>query len=96
MEAFGPSSRTAPLTDKGPQSITLARSGTSFLWTPGLGSLLEQIEKSGVKAASGCRTGQCENCACGLNEGTVAAPAGTSDVGADRCLPCVAVPVLDL
>jgi ferredoxin-NADP reductase len=93
LEAFGPSARTNVRADRGPQTVTLGRSGTTLTWEPGKGSLLELLERAGTGILSGCRTGQCESCLCRLTRGTVAHPEGTAKVGSEHCLPCVAIPL---
>lgn len=93
LEAFGPSSRQSKPTDAGPQPVRLAVSDVNLLWAPEAGTLLELMEKAGVKAASGCRSGQCQSCMVKLVEGAVAHP---DDVGAMEqgyCLPCVCIPL---
>ena len=93
LEAFGPSSRKATTEHNGPQSVTLLKSMKTITWSPDAGSLLDQLEKTGAPLGSGCRTGQCESCILRLVEGEVVHPDGTAAVDADRCLPCVAVPL---
>ncbi|MDE4915199.1 molybdopterin-dependent oxidoreductase [Methylobacterium sp. 092160098-2] len=99
-EEFGPSSRATGRPDQGPQRVELARAGRTLIWDPSAGSLLDAIDRQGVVAASGCRSGQCECCIVGILSGEVDHPAGSAPVDAGRCLPCVAVPltavVLDL
>ena len=92
LEAFGPSSRQDSLGCQDPQPVKLLRSGTTLNWTPEAGTLLDLLEKSGLPAASGCRTGQCESCALPLIDGLVLHPAGTVSFEDGQCLPCVGVP----
>lgn len=95
-EAFGPSSRPAPLPQEGPQEIHLAKSGRTIVWKPEDGSVLAALEKAGIALATGCRTGQCETCSTGLRDGTVRHPPGSASPGGGQCLPCVAVPLTRL
>jgi ferredoxin-NADP reductase len=93
LEAFGPSSRLLVLEHNGPQTVHLVDSKKTITWTPGQGSLLDQLEKTGAKLGSGCRTGQCESCIVRLVGGEVVHPEGCATVDSDHCLPCVAVPL---
>lgn len=92
VEAFGPSSLPGPLAGRAPQPVRLLRSGTTLDWSPQSGTLLDLLEKAGVPAASGCRTGQCESCSLQLIDGVVEHPAGTAQFEEGHCLPCVGVP----
>nr|WP_283844130.1 iron-sulfur cluster-binding domain-containing protein [Bradyrhizobium sp. BR 10289] len=96
LEAFGPSSRPLESVNRGPQTIVLRKSKTSFAWQPEAGSLLDQIERHGVAAASGCRSGQCESCLVRLLDGAVIHPSTSTEIRKDQCLPCVAVPISSL
>jgi ferredoxin-NADP reductase len=93
LEAFGPSARATAPANRGPQTVTLGRSGTTLTWEPDKGSLLELLKRAGTGISSGCRTGQCESCLCRLTKGTVTHPEGTTKVDSKHCLPCVAIPL---
>ncbi|MFE1599679.1 molybdopterin-dependent oxidoreductase [Methylobacterium sp. ID0610] len=80
--------------DLAPRTVSLARSGASFLWSPGAGTLLDAAEKAGLPLPSGCRTGQCESCQVRLATGAVAHLAAY-DGPPDHCLTCRAVPLAD-
>ncbi|HCC2434742.1 TPA: 2Fe-2S iron-sulfur cluster binding domain-containing protein [Klebsiella pneumoniae] len=97
METFGPSSviTMVPVNAK-PQTIKFTRSGGEFIWVPGKGSLLDQLDKLGIASASGCRAGQCESCMLSLKSGKVAHPSGSASVRDDHCLPCVCIPLSSL
>lgn len=81
-----------------PESATVrfARSGRQLRWSGG-DTLLSLAERAGLRLPSGCRVGQCESCAVGVLDGSVAhlvEPA--ADLPADRCLTCQAVPAEDV
>ncbi|MFT4118483.1 molybdopterin-dependent oxidoreductase [Bradyrhizobium sp.] len=78
-----------------PQTVHLAGSDTSFVWSPELGTLLDAAHAAGVPLPSGCRVGQCESCAMRIVDGRVAS-LGESDGAADQCLTCQAVPLSEL
>jgi anaerobic selenocysteine-containing dehydrogenase/ferredoxin-NADP reductase len=94
-EAFGPSSAAAAPSVSA-QPIRLSRSGKTLAWDPQAGSLLDQLDRAGVVAASGCRAGQCESCILPVLEGKVAHPDSCAPVADDRCLPCVCLPLSPL
>lgn len=96
LEAFGPSSKQNPITHNGPQPITLARSGKSFIWNPDAHSLLELVELNGNKVNSGCRVGQCECCSVKLLDGKVTYPTRNNLKDTGSCLLCTAVPLTPL
>ncbi|WP_137824936.1 2Fe-2S iron-sulfur cluster-binding protein [Brevibacterium sp. 2SA] len=76
-----------------PAEVTLADSGTSFLWEPAQGTLLEALEARGMQAASSCRGGSCGTCSVRLAAGSVAYPIEpAAQVDADEVLVCSAVP----
>ncbi|GJE03823.1 molybdopterin-dependent oxidoreductase [Methylobacterium isbiliense] len=77
-----------------PRSVTLARSGGSFRWSPDAGTLLDAAETAGLRLPSGCRTGQCESCQVRLAAGSVA-HLTPYDGPPDHCLTCRAVPLAD-
>ncbi|WP_407520266.1 molybdopterin-dependent oxidoreductase [Methylobacterium oryzisoli] len=77
-----------------PRRVTLARSGGSFLWSPGAGTLLDAAEQAGLRLPSGCRTGQCESCQVRVAAGAVA-HLTPYDGPSDQCLTCRAVPLAD-
>lgn len=78
-----------------PQTVHLAGSGKSFLWSPELGTLLDAAHAAGVQFPSGCRVGQCESCAMRIVDGRVARLGG-DDGSAEHCLTCQAVPLTEL
>lgn len=83
-----------PMTLK-PQTVHLAGSGESFVWSPELGTLLDAAQAAGLSLPSGCRVGQCESCVMRIVEGDVA-QLGAFDGGEDHCLTCQAVPLSEL
>ncbi|MBR0779825.1 molybdopterin-dependent oxidoreductase [Bradyrhizobium iriomotense] len=78
-----------------PQTVHLAGSDTSFVWSPELGTLLDAAHAAGVPLPSGCRVGQCESCAMRIVDGQVA-QLGSGDSSAEHCLTCQAVPLSEL
>ena len=86
--------RTEVPADLAPRKVTLARSETSFRWSPGAGTLLDAAEAAGLRLPSGCRTGQCESCQVRVSAGAVAHLAAY-DGPPDHCLTCRAVPLAD-
>jgi len=78
-----------------PQTVHLAGSGQSFVWTPELGTLLDAAQAAGLSFPSGCRVGQCESCAMRIVEGDVARLGG-DESATDQCLTCQAVPLSEL
>lgn len=76
-----------------PAEVTLAESGTSFLWEPEQGTLLDALEARGVNAESSCRGGSCGTCSIALSAGSVLYPVQpAARVPADHVLACSAVP----
>ncbi|WBL82491.1 molybdopterin-dependent oxidoreductase [Bradyrhizobium xenonodulans] len=78
-----------------PQTIHLAGSDKSFVWSPELGTLLDAAHAAGVPLPSGCRVGQCESCAMRIVDGCVA-QLGGGDSSSEHCLTCQAVPLSEL
>jgi anaerobic selenocysteine-containing dehydrogenase/ferredoxin-NADP reductase len=78
-----------------PQTVHIAGSDTSFVWSPELGTLLDAAQAAGLSLPSGCRVGQCESCAMRIVEGNVA-QLGGGDAATDQCLTCQAVPLSEL
>lgn len=78
-----------------PQTIHLAGSDKSFVWSPELGTLLDAAHAAGVPLPSGCRVGQCESCAMRIVDGRVA-QLGSGDSSAEHCLTCQTVPLSEL
>lgn len=78
-----------------PQTVHLAGSGKSFVWSPELGTLLDAAQAAGLSLPSGCRVGQCESCAVRIVSGDVA-QLGPFDGEKDQCLTCQAVPLSEL
>lgn len=76
-----------------PAEVTLENSGTSFLWEPQQGTLLEALEARGLRADSSCRGGSCGTCVVSLAAGSVIYPIEpTARITADEVLVCSAVP----
>jgi anaerobic selenocysteine-containing dehydrogenase/ferredoxin-NADP reductase len=78
-----------------PQTIHIAGSDKSFVWSPELGTLLDAAHAAGVPLPSGCRVGQCESCAMRIVDGRVA-QLGGGDSSDEHCLTCQAVPLSEL
>lgn len=78
-----------------PQTVHLAGSDKSFVWSPDLGTLLDAAHVAGVPLPSGCRVGQCESCAMRIVDGRVA-QLGGGDGSAEHCLTCQTVPLSEL
>jgi anaerobic selenocysteine-containing dehydrogenase/ferredoxin-NADP reductase len=78
-----------------PQTVHIAGSDKSFVWTPELGTILDAAEAVGLSLPRGCRVGQCESCAMRIVEGNVAS-LSRADGDADQCLTCQAVPLSEL
>jgi ferredoxin-NADP reductase len=73
--------------------ITLTTSGRSFV-ASGEGTLLEQLERAGVRPRSGCRIGICQTCRCRKRSGVVEdlrTGAVSSEPDQD-VQPCVSIP----
>jgi anaerobic selenocysteine-containing dehydrogenase/ferredoxin-NADP reductase len=77
------------------QTVHIAGSDQSFVWSPELGTLLDAAQAAGLSLPSGCRVGQCESCAMRIVEGTIARLGG-DDIATDQCLTCQAVPLSEL
>ncbi|MGC2942003.1 MULTISPECIES: MOSC domain-containing protein [unclassified Brevibacterium] len=76
-----------------PAEVTLADSGTSFVWQPQEGTLLESLEARGFRSPSSCRGGSCGTCSVSLAAGSVLYPIEpVARVDADEVLVCSAVP----
>ncbi|MDN5657781.1 2Fe-2S iron-sulfur cluster-binding protein [Brevibacterium sandarakinum] len=76
-----------------PAEVTLEDSGTSFLWEPQQGTLLDALEARGLRADSSCRGGSCGTCAVSLAAGSVIYPVEpAARITADEVLVCSAVP----
>jgi ferredoxin-NADP reductase len=78
-----------------PQTVHLAGSDKSFVWSPELGTLLDAAHAAGVPLPSGCRVGQCESCAMRIVDGCVARLGG-DDGSTEHCLTCQAIPLSEL
>ena len=77
-------------------AVRFARSGRDVRWRGGE-TLLALAEREGLRLPSGCRVGQCESCAVGVLDGSVAhLVEPIEDLPADQCLTCQAVPAEDL
>ncbi|SMX83563.1 hypothetical protein BSP239C_01618 [Brevibacterium sp. 239c] len=76
-----------------PAEVTLENSGTSFVWEPQQGTLLEALEARGLQADNSCRGGSCGTCAVSLAAGSVIYPVEpAARIAADEVLVCSAVP----
>lgn len=76
-----------------PAEVTLENSGTSFLWEPKEGTLLESLEARGFRSPNSCRGGSCGTCAVSLAAGSVLYPVEpAARIDADEVLVCSAVP----
>jgi ferredoxin-NADP reductase len=76
-----------------PAEVTLADSGTSFVWEPKEGTLLESLEARGFRSPSSCRGGSCGTCAVSLAAGSVLYPVEpAARTAEDEVLVCSAVP----
>lgn len=104
-EAFGPAAMTRsldPTVVPSPPTAAAAEEATevsfaaarkSTNWTPGMGSLLELAEASGLSPEFGCRSGTCGSCRTRVLAGMVTHTRKTgAEVGADEALICCAVP----
>lgn len=78
-----------------PQTVHIAGSDQSFVWSPELGTLLDAAQAAGLSLPSGCRVGQCESCVMRIVEGSVAR-LGADDNEPGQCLTCQAVPLSEL
>ncbi|MEU6124384.1 molybdopterin-dependent oxidoreductase [Streptomyces sp. NPDC047123] len=96
-ERFGAARRTVDVPDDARFTVRFARSGRELTWTGPTGTLLDLGERAGVTMPSGCRVGQCENCACQILDGRVAhLVAPTDDLPDDTALTCQSIPASDL
>jgi ferredoxin-NADP reductase/uncharacterized protein YcbX len=76
-----------------PAEVTLEESGTSFVWQPQEGTLLESLEARGFRSPSSCRGGSCGTCSVSLAAGSVLYPIEpAARVEGDEVLVCSAVP----
>ncbi len=76
-----------------PAEVTLENSGTSFIWEPKEGTLLESLEARGFRSPSSCRGGSCGTCAVSLAAGSVLYPVEpAARIDDDEVLVCSAVP----
>ncbi len=76
-----------------PAEVTLENSGTSFVWQPQEGTLLESLEARGFGSPSSCRGGSCGTCSVALAAGSVLYPIEpAARVENDEVLVCSAVP----
>jgi ferredoxin-NADP reductase/predicted pyridoxine 5'-phosphate oxidase superfamily flavin-nucleotide-binding protein len=79
-EAFGPSALTptytVPVAEQSVE-VSFVYSNVVAQWQPDE-SLLETAEKAGLQPAFGCRSGNCGECACLLEQGEVTYPDGIS------------------
>ena len=105
FEAFGPASitrrkvvstsRTAAQGDGTGSSVmvTFAKSGKQLPWQPGMGSLLDFAQASGIAVDAGCRAGGCGTCQTSIRSGEVAyTQAPDFDPEPGSCLLCVCTP----
>lgn len=98
FEAFGPASVRLP-SQRNPaaeaigEPVRFERQGKELVWQAGDDSLLDVAVKNGVPVESGCRAGNCGQCAVKVLSGSVATlrtPGATPPEG--HCLACVSVP----
>ena len=76
-----------------PVTVVFERSARSVSWQPGMGTLLELAEASGLAPLSGCRGGNCGSCMTALlggRTGYLAAPGADCPPG--HILPCISIP----
>jgi ferredoxin-NADP reductase len=105
FEAFGPASvprkKAASAVHAAVQSadkdsavmVTFAKSGKQLPWQPGMGSLLDFAQASGIAIDSGCRAGGCGTCQTSIRSGEVAyIQAPDFDPEPGSCLLCVCTP----
>jgi ferredoxin-NADP reductase len=105
FEAFGPASiprkhsasvarTSSPSDDKGDAvMVNFVKSGKQIPWQPGMGSLLDFAEASGIAVNSGCRAGGCGTCQTLIRRGEVAyTQAPDFDPEPGTCLLCVCTP----
>ncbi|OEV07959.1 molybdopterin-dependent oxidoreductase [Streptomyces nanshensis] len=93
-ERFAPPPLALPEGDAR-HSVTFRASGTTLLWRPQDGPLLDLAQRNGLRLPSGCRVGQCESCAVRVVSGSVAHLTEPPDAQ-DACLTCQAVPTGDV
>ncbi|TXI84065.1 MAG: 2Fe-2S iron-sulfur cluster binding domain-containing protein, partial [Cupriavidus sp.] len=104
-EAFGPAAMArrpdasalpdlpAPEAADAPVEIAFADAGTSAVWEPDKGSLLELAEASGLAPEFSCRAGNCGSCRTRVLAGAVVHTRTIgAEVAADEALICCAVP----
>src|SRR5699024_3492596 len=73
--------------------VTLEETGTSFVWQPQEGTLLDSLEARRFGSPNSCRGGSCGTCAVSLAAGSVLYPiAPAARAGDDEVLVCSAVP----
>jgi ferredoxin-NADP reductase len=78
-----------------PQTVHIAGTDRTFVWSPEIGTLLDAAHAAGISLASGCRVGQCESCAMRIVKGEAAHLSG--DPGMPGwCLTCQAIPLSEL
>lgn len=100
FEAFGPASVRGlknHIVTHGPCQIGFAKSRTELTWMGDFGSLLEFAEKQEMPLDSGCRAGNCGQCAVRLLEGNVihTKTPGVA-LGEKECLTCIGIPNGDI
>jgi ferredoxin len=61
-----------------------------------MGTILELAEKNGVALPSGCKVGECENCAVRVLKGESLNLSPSEFDDPERCLTCQSVPTSDL
>lgn len=102
FEAFGPASVPKSKTKKvssGPVEVRFEQSDENIQWnSDDEVSLLESALAATIDISSSCRMGNCGSCETALLKGKVEYPLGAPGfaVAANKCLPCVCVPVSDI
>ncbi|QCL74818.1 2Fe-2S iron-sulfur cluster binding domain-containing protein [Agrobacterium tumefaciens] len=96
-ERFGASS-AATVEGLAERKVTFAKSDRTIVWRPGtpLVPLLQTAQEQGLSIPSGCRVGQCESCSVRVLTGKIRHLIDLSELEADQCLTCQAVPLTDI
>jgi len=77
--------------------VTIASSGTSGVWTPDDGSLLDWIEtNTNYRPPAACRSGICRTCKASLSRGSVVYPSSVAAPPQTEVLLCCARPGSDI
>ena len=80
------------------RKIIFAKSNRTIVWKPEtpLLPILQAAQKQGLSIPSGCRVGQCESCSLRVLAGKIHHLIDSSELEADQCLTCQAVPLTDI